>query len=169
MSIGSPPLKAMIRQALYDLKHRYGDEVQVYRLDTAATNYETGAKTAGTTHAYVRKAIVMPSSEARRFFASISFISASKAFISPGQQGWDQVERIFIFDARDLPDTFQEIHPEDWVMYQDKRFEVVMVEQLDDSIGWMVGAKHVKGSQPERIIDLNVVDTLEVSDEAIET
>lgn len=155
---GNPTLNRMIRQTLYDLKKRYGDEITVYKLSSATTDYKTGVKAATTTSVDIRKAVVMPTSEVRKFFASISFISASKSFLSPGQQGWDQSQRGFIIDARDIPGF--EFDPEDWIVYRGQRYEVVMIEKLEYDTGWLIIGKETKGQRPEQDIRLNVVDTL---------
>lgn len=167
MSTGSPALNQMVRQTIYNLKQRYGGEISVYRLDSASTNYETGVKTATKTVYDIRRAVILPAAEMRRFFASISFISASKSFVSPGQQGWDQSQRGFIIDSRDIPGF--EFEPEDWIVYRDRRYDIVTAERLEYDTGWLIIGKEIKGANPEQIINLNVVDTLVVEQEALES
>lgn len=156
---GNPAQNQQIRLALYELKKRYGDFISVYRLLSATTDYETGAKTA-TKESFDTRAIVLPTSEIRRFVANLNFISSSKPFVSPGIHGWDQSQRGFIIDARDIPGF--EFETEDWIVYRDQRYEVSFVEKLEFDTGWFVVAKAVKGSDPEQFIRLNVVDTLVV-------
>ncbi len=163
---GNPTLNRMIRQTLYSLKMRYGAKATVYKLNSAATDYRTGLKTADYISIDVEKCIVMPASEVRRFFASVSFISASKSFLSPGQQGWDQGQRGFIFDARDIPGY--EFEPEHWIVYRGDRYEVSMIERLEFDTGWLVIAKETKGQRPEQDIRLNVVDTLNITQDETE-
>jgi len=164
---GNPTLNKLVRQTIYDLKKRYGAKITVYRLSSAATDYETGVKTATKVSLDVQKAAVLPSSEARRFLTSIAFISASKSFVSPGMQGWDQNVRGFILDARDVPGW--EFEPEDWLVYRDDRYEIVTVERLEFDTGWMIIGKQTKGSVPEQDIRVNVVDTLDLQDSESET
>jgi hypothetical protein len=167
MSTGNPAMLPAIRQTIYNLNNRYGVEISVYRLASAATNYKTGDKSATKTSYDIRKAAVLPAEEMRKFFASISFISASKSFISPGQQGWDQSQRGFLIDARDIPGV--ELQPEDWIVYLNRRYELETIVKLDYNLGWLIVGKELKGSDPEQIINLNVVDTLLVDQEAIES
>ncbi len=164
---GNPSLNRMIRATIYELKKRYGAPITVYRLASATTDYETGVKTATRLSFDIQLAVILPTSEARRFLTSISFISASKSFVSAGGQGWDQSQRGFIIDGRDLLNF--EFEPEDWIVYRGKRYEVTLIEALEFDTGWLIIAKETKGSSPEQIINLNVVDTLEVSQDESET
>ena len=157
---GNPHLNRMVRRTLYDLKKRYGTKTTLYQLTSAATDYRTGSKSASYTSTDVYKTIVLPTSEIRRFFASIAYISESKNFLSPGQQGWDESQRGFIYDARDIEGI--EIEKEDWIVYRNRRYEITKIERLEHDTGWMVIAKETKGQLPEQDIRANVVDTLEV-------
>ena len=163
---GNPTLNKLVRQTIYDLKKRYGAKITIYRLLSTSTDLETGVKTASKESLDVQKVAVLPSSEARRFLTSISFITASKNFVSPGMMGWDQSQRGFILDSRDCPGW--EFEPEDWIVYRDNRYEIVVTERLEFDTGWLVIGKRVKGSVPEQDIRINVVDTLEVEQEESE-
>lgn len=163
---GNPSLNRLVRQTIYELQKSYGAKITLYRLTTAATDYQTGAKTATKESLDIQRAAVLPSSEARRFLTSISFISASKNFVSPGIMGWDQNQRAFMIDARDCPGwTFE---PEDWIVYRDDRYEIVVTEALEYDTGWLVVAKQIKGSVPEQDIRINVVDTLDLGQDESE-
>lgn len=164
---GNPALNRLVRETIYDLKKRYGAKITLYRLLSATTDYDTGAKSATKESLDVQKAAVLPSSEARRFLTSIAFISASKSFVSPGVQGWDQSQRGFILDARDCPGW--EFEPEDWIVYRNRRYDIVVTERLEFDTGWLVIGKEVKGSIPEQDIYINVVDTLDLAQEESET
>lgn len=167
MSQSNPAMLTAIRHTLYTLKQRYGAEISVYQLASASTDYETGAKSATKTSIDIRKAPVLPAQEMRRFFASIAFITSSKAFVSPGQPGWDQSTRGFIIDARDMPGV--ELQPEDWIVYRNRRYEFEAIQRIEFDAGWLVVGKELKGSDPEEIINLNVVDTLDVEQETTES
>lgn len=166
--MSNPSMDHLIKRALYDLKNRYGNEIQIYRLSSASTDYETGVKSATKTVIDVRKAVVMPTAEMRRFFASIAFITASKQFLAPGNQGYDQSSRGFIIEHRDLAEAGHEdfeFQPEDWIVYRGKRYDVEMIERLEFDSGWLVIGKELKGTVPERIINLNVSNALDLQEE----
>jgi hypothetical protein len=152
---------------LYQLKHEYGAEVQIYKLTAASTDYETGVKTATKSVITVRHAVVMPATTMRKIFQGISYLSASKPFASQGGQGWDGTSRAFVFEGRDLPGYEWEV--EDWIVYNDRRYDVSQIEELDFNSGWMIIGKEVKGAVPERIIEVNVVETMIIEDEETDT
>lgn len=156
-------LNRTIRQAIYQLKMEYGSPVDVYKLDSASTDYKTGVKSATTSVIRVRNAVVMPASTVRKMFQGISYLSASKPFASQGGEGWDGTSRAFIFEGRDLPGYVWQV--EDWIVYRDKRYDVSVIEELDCDSGWLIVGKEVKGVVPEQIIKLNVVDSFNPSDE----
>jgi hypothetical protein len=164
---GNPNLNRILQGALYKLKLEYGTEIQVYKLDAASTNYETGVKTATKSVQTVRKAVVLPASSVRKIFQGISYLSVSKPFASQGGQGWDGTSRAFIVEGRDLPGYEWEV--EDWIVYRDKRYDISDIEELEFNSGWMVIGKLVKGQVPERIINVNVVETMNITDEESET
>jgi len=164
---GNPALNRTIRNALYQLKLRYGAPISVYRMTSSSTDLKTGVRT-NTKESYdIELAAVLSSNEARKYFASLSFISSAKSFVSPGQQGWDQNRRGFVIDGEDLRDF--EWDPEDWIVYRDKRYEVEVIEALEHDTGWLIWAKQLKGNTPKRIINLNVTSTLEADQEATQT
>jgi len=165
--MSNPSMDALIKRTLYDLKRRYGNEIQVYRLDSSSTDYETGVKSATTSVIDIRHAVVLPASEMRRYFASIAFITASKQFLSPGNQGFDQSQRGFIVASQDAPDF--EFEPEDWIVYRGKRYDVAVIERLEFDTGWLVIGKELKGTVPERTINLETSNTLEMDDESEST
>lgn len=161
----------LIQRTLYDLKQKYGEEIQIYRLESASTNYETGVKSATKSVIDIRKAIVLPTIEMRRFFASIAFINASKQFLALGNQGFDQSSRGFIIEARDIEPQSSgfEFELEDWIVYRSHRYDVAEIERLEFDVGWLILGKEVKGSIPERVINLNASSVLEIEDESEST
>ena len=162
---GNPNLNRELRLTLYQLKKEYGAPVDVYKLDSASTDYKTGVKTATKSVISVRLAVVMPAITMRKMFQGISYLSASKPFASQGGQGWDGTTRAFIFEGRDLPGYDWEV--EDWIVYRDRRYDVSEIELLEHDSGWLIIGKEVKGVVPERIIQLNVVDSFNPEDEGV--
>lgn len=165
MSNGNPNLNRIIKQAIYELKHSYGAPVDVYKLDSASTDYKTGVKIATKSVISVRKAVVMPATTLRKFTQGISYLSASKPFASQGGQGWDGTSRAFIFEGSDLPGYDWEV--EDWIVHRDRRYDVSDIETLEYDTGWLIIGKEVKGLVPERIIQMNVVDSFNPEDQGV--
>lgn len=166
--MSNPSMNHIVQRTLYDLKQRWGNEISVYKLDSASTDYTTGNKSATKSVVDIRKAAVLPAQEIRRFFASIAFLTASKQFTSPGLHGFDQSRRGFIIEARDLPDGY-EFQPEDWIVYRNRRYDVEIIERLEFDTGWMLIGKELKGSDPEQIINLNVSNALNFAEDVDES
>jgi hypothetical protein len=154
----NPNLQREIRATIYQLKKEYGAPVDVYKMDAASTDYKTGVKTATKSVISVRKAVVMPATTLRKQSMGISYLSASKPFASQGGQGWDGTTTAFIFEGSDLPGYDWEV--EDWIVYRDRRYDVAEIETLGHDAGWLIIGKEVKGAVPERIIQVNVVSSL---------
>lgn len=141
---GNPSLNRMIRQTIYDLKHRFGDAVTVYKVQDSSTDYKTGVRSIETQSYPVKKCIVLPNTMTRELYQGVSYISASKSFTSLGGMAWDQGKRGFIFEGRDLPGYEWEV--EDWIVYRGKRYDVDSIEELEYNAGWMIVAVEVKGA-----------------------
>ena len=155
---GNPMLNRMIRQTIYDLKHRFGGEVTVYKVVDSNTDYKTGDKSINTTSRLVRKAIILPNLLTREIFQGVNYLAASKSFTSLGGQGWDEATRTFIFDGHDLKGyTFE---TEDWVVYRGKRYDIETIEQLEFDTGWLILAKEVKGQISGGSVSLDVEQDL---------
>lgn len=161
----NPNLVRQVRETLYALKLEFGEPVQVYKVGSATTNYETGEKTMNRTSVEVRRCPVMSAAGVRKFAQSVTYLKTSASFVSPGAQGWDQDSRGFILDARDLPVGYI-FEIEDWIVYDGQRYDPKSIEELGNRQGYLVIATRLRGALPERDIRVNVVETFGVSQEA---
>jgi len=152
-----------LRKILYNLKRQYGGRVDVYKLGSTDTNYETGIKTYTRTMICVPKCIVLPVKIQREVVQSISQISADKAFVYGGT--YDAGTRMFIIDARDLPNDY-EIVNDDWLVYDGRRYDIKSITEFEQHAGWTVIGKEVKGVRPEQIFSMRVENILDVDHEA---
>ncbi len=163
MSNENRNLNRFIRRTLYNLKRQYGSRVDVYQLIDTETNYETGVKTASKTATIVYKCIVLPVKIAREVVQTISQISANKAFVYGGS--YDSGARTFIIDSRDMPDDY-EFTNDDWIVYNNKRYEIKSIEEFEQHTAWVIVGKEVRGVTPEQIIQKQVTSNLILEDEA---
>lgn len=154
-------MNRFIRRTLYSLKRQYGGRVDVYKLNTTATDYETGEKTYERTMVTVPKCIVLPVKIQREAVQSISHISANKMFVYGGT--YDAGTRTFIIDARDLPDDY-EITNDDWLVYNGRRYDMKSITEFEQHTGWVIIGKEVKGVRPEQIFHMKADDWLDVED-----
>jgi hypothetical protein len=137
----------LVRQSLYALKRQYGYPVDVYRQLDAETNLQTGVKTIVKTVFPVRRAVVLPGTISREAIQTISVISANKKMLQGGT--FDRGLRNFILDSRDLPAGF-EFNNDDWLVYRNRRYELVSIEEFEAFAGWVLRGKEVFGPRPEQ-------------------
>ena len=132
-----------IRRCIRQMKKEYGNEITVYKLNTATTNYDTGARSKTHTSVYIRRAVVLPVKLSRDVIQTISVISANKQLLQGGTL--DQGVRQIIIDREDVPTTF-DIHKDDWIVYSGKRYDVKTVDEYEYKTAWLVTAKMVEGN-----------------------
>ena len=121
-------LTLQIRRALYSLKREYGARVDVYKLDTAATNVKTGVTTIDKQVFPIKYAIVLPMRLNREVVQSISLISSNKEFVSGG--GFEAGTRDVIIDRRDCP-SLPDLTQNDWLVYDDEKYQIKTVEAFE--------------------------------------
>ncbi len=159
MSVTNYNLNNRIRQALYILKRAFGGTVTLYKLRDTTTDYETGQKTVDTVSYTISRCIVLPVRLQREVIQTISIISANKKFVQGG--AYDSGLREFIIDARDLPRGLL-IRQDDWLVYDDRRYELKIVHELEQKTGWHIIGKEVLGPS---VIRLDVRETVSPGDE----
>lgn len=159
----NPGLQRAIRDALYRLKLDYGVLVDVYKLNSSETDYDTGLKTEDITKTRVRRAVKMPAATLRSKYVSPYFTQTNKPFITKGD-GWDEVTDLFIFDGQDLRNY--DFALQDWIIHDSVRYEVKEIEELGNKAGWAVLTTLAKGSPPCEIHDPLVEQDVNLSDGA---
>ncbi len=150
MDIVNHSLNRRIRQALYTLKRGFGSTVRLHKLLDASTDYKTGAKSFDSSVVTIHRCIVLPVKVQREVVQSISVISANKEFVYGGT--YDAGTRIFIIDARDLPKGYI-IQNDDWIEFENYRYSLKTIEELEQHTGWTIVAKRVIGPN---ITELNL-------------
>lgn len=137
-----------LRQLLYSLKMEYGAYVVIYKLVSSSTDERTGTKTTDVTPFKVRRAVVLPNAIRRVDFKSSALIASNREF-SQGGYG-DSGTRSFIVDRRDVP-TLPQLTADDWLVYDNRKFQVATVEELDVA-GWLITAKELVGEVPDNLL-----------------
>lgn len=148
-------LNRRIRQALYTLKRAFGSTVTFYKLIDSDTDYTTGQKVSTTTSYTIPRCIVLPVRIQREVVQTISIISANKGLLQGGT--YDAGQREFVIDARDLPVIPRQ---DDYLVYNDRRYEFKEVYELEQRTGWHIVAKEVIKTD---VINLSVSDILTVN------
>jgi hypothetical protein len=155
----NPMLNRFIRRTLYSLKRQYGNAIDLYKLIDTETNYKTGVKTVSKSVVTIRKCIILPVKIAREVVQTITHISANKMFIYGGS--YDAGTRMFIIDARDLPNNY-EIVNDDWLVYNNRRYEIKSIEEFEQHTAWVIVAKEVKGVEPEQIYHIRLTEQFDL-------
>jgi hypothetical protein len=159
-------MNRFIRRTLYSLKRQYGGRVNVYKLNSTDTDYETGEKTYDRTMITVQKCIVLPVQIKRETVQTISHISANKAFVYGGS--YDAGTRTFIIDTRDLPNDY-EVTDDDWLVYDGRRYDIKSISEFEQHTAWVIIGKEVKGVRPEQIFHMKAENWLDVEHEVEQT
>ncbi len=134
----SANLNRRIRQLLYSLKRQYGGPVTVYKLEDSTTDYQSGVKRQLVTFTNIARAIILPVKVVREIATSITIVAANKMMVYGGS--YDAGTRQFILDAQDLPRDFQ-LAKDDFIMYNDRRYEVKSYEEFEFHTAWSVIGK----------------------------
>ena len=157
----NPGLQRRIRDALYQLKLDWGVLVDVYKLVSSETDYDTGEKQDVIAKTTVRRAVKMPAETARASYISPYFTQTNKPFITKGA-GWDEVTDVFVFDGRDLRNYEFEI--QDWITWNHQRYEIKSFEEIGQGAGWVVLTTWAKGSPPYESYPVSVDHAMELVD-----
>lgn len=139
MTVINHSLNRRIRQALYALKRGFGSTVKLYKPTTTTTDYKTGIKTSGSTSITIHRCIVLPARIQREVIQSIV---GNREFAYGGS--YDADTRIFVIDSRDLPKGYI-IQNDDWLEYDNYRYNPKTIEELEQHTGWTITAKRVIG------------------------
>lgn len=155
-----------IRGNINRLKKEYGGVVSIYILGGVSTDYETGQKVATHTSYQINRAIVLPSRLSRDAVQSISLISVNKKIVQGGT--YDVATRTFIIDRRDVP-AITAIGEDDWLVYDNKRYEIKWVDEFEQQTAWVIVARAVTGAPLEQDIPRIHNNFLAIADKATAT
>ncbi len=155
-----------IHRCIYQMKREYGGPIQINILGAIDTDLKTGVKSAVQTSYDIKRAVVLPVRISRQVIQSISMISANKKFVQGGT--FEQGTRTFIIDRRDCP-TLTEIHNEDWVVYDNKRYEIKWIDEFEQRTAWVLVGKELEGAQKNEVFSVPPSSTMAVVDIAAAT
>jgi len=133
-----------IRRCVSQMKREYGGPITLYKLEDTTTNLATGVKTVSRTSTSITRAIVLPNRLSRELIQSISLISANKKVVQGGT--FDAGTRTFIIDRRDAVGV--ELSKDDWIVYNDKRYDIKWIEEFEQGTAWIVNAREIESVIP---------------------
>lgn len=149
-----------ITQLLYTLKKDYGYPLELYRYTNLNLDTVTGKREITREVIKVSRAIVLPSTLARRFEYDRTFIAGNKDF-SYGAS-FDVNTRQVLIDAKDLSKNF-DIELDYSAIYENARYQVKTLERIDCRLAYILTLVKTKGSLKEEVFNLRVGNTLGVT------
>lgn len=148
-----------LRKQLYSLGHRFGVPAEVYSLVDGIFNPATGKKTSESyTRFLLRKFISFSVTYAAKFEYDLSFIAANKNFTYGAE--FEVGDRVAIILRSEGPQDI--VFNDMWIVYNEKRFDILKKEEIDFNLGWILQLRHVQGSKRTRIVDKYVTHYLTV-------
>ena len=156
----NPSLQRFIRRNIYAMKRQYGARIDLYRVVSSETDHLTGEKTVVKEVHRIRRAPVLPYTMRRDVTQTISIISADKQFVYGGF--YDSARREIIIDARDIPSDW-EIRPEDYMVFESSRWEVVSIQKFEYDTGWVIGVKNLPNMPAYEIRDVLVTQDMSIT------
>lgn len=148
---------SFLRDQLYALKMSYGFPGAIYRTTIGDTDLTTGKKSITRTKYEIEKAIILPIKYETVQFLSAALLKAARSFAYGGFQ--DQETKRILLDGDDLAQDF-EIQPEDYFVYDHKKFEIVHAEKLEDGLGYQLIVKRLVGAPVNEIHELKVYQSI---------
>ena len=148
-----------IRTTLYALKRAFGTDVVLSKFTSSTVNYATLTKTTSVTSYSIHKCIVLPTRVRREVINTVSQLTESKTWINGGS--YDSSLRIFVIDARDLPQGLI-IDRDDYFMYDNRKYNIEEIQELEYHTGWSLIVKQLLNTT---ITAVNTNDTANLTDE----
>lgn len=146
-----------MKTQMYALKRDYGFPAAVYRTTPGATNLETGEKSITRVKYAIDNVIVLPNKADTLGFYAAPLLQASRPFAYGGFQ--DQDLKFMMIDGEDLPVDFR-LEQSDTIVYENKKFEIVTLLEIEDQLGYLVTAKWLKGESPNEVHEAVVYQAL---------
>lgn len=154
----APNQLSFVRQALYSLKRDYGYFLDVYKTIQEDVDQKTGKRTRTRKVYRIAKAVVLPSTLARKFKYDLSYIAANKNFTYGDY--YDVNSRLVIIDAADARRF--ELAVNDGVIFEHHRYVIKQVVKLEYGLGFLVTMTETVGAIPFEIFSIRVESPLQI-------
>jgi hypothetical protein len=153
----------VLRQIMYQLKRGYGTAGALYRITPGTTNLETGQKSITRVKYSIDRMVVLPFKFTSQGFYGSALLKAGREFSYGGFQ--EQDLKYVIVDGLDLPEGF-EVLPEDYLIFEHKKFEIVNIEKLEDGLGYKLVANFLRGSIPNEVHEASIYQSIRLTQAA---
>lgn len=153
--------RKIIEKAIYSLKNEFGYPVDLYKVQKADYDPQTGLNNYNIEKIEIEKAVIFPTTMHRNFFFSISVIQANSQFVQGGDIQIN--DRQLIIDGKDLPRDYV-INVDDYFVWEGKRYDIMKTEALEYKTGWTILGRRVQGSRGGQIHERTLQSNLTVFD-----
>lgn len=126
-----------LKKIIYALKRAYGLTITLYQPDTTTTNYETGVLVRTWTTTTIKKAIILPYKEQRKFEYDLAYLKTCVNFTYGGY--YDVKKRTIIIDKKDLT---TDITINDYIDFDDQRWEVQDISMAENNRAYILTVAH---------------------------
>ena len=142
-----------IKNVLYSLKRKFGQEIEFIFKVTSTANSRTGKITVTKDSFNIRRGILLPSQLEKEFTYNLTFIASNKNFTYGGL--YDTTTRRVILDAVDLPNQFT---PEigQTLIFDARRWDIKKVQEFQIGRGFFLIVKQVTSIDLEQLIKRHV-------------
>lgn len=154
---------AMTRQVLYGLKRQYPARFDIYVMGDQTSDARTGRRTVSKTVYPVERGVALPAKMDRAEKRSISQISANKGLVMGAF--YDTTARRFIVDRDDVSEI-AELTEDDWLVFNNRKYQIVNIQEFEDDAAWMITARALLGETPEQIFLVNADNMVNLNDQA---
>jgi hypothetical protein len=152
-----------VRRTLYNLKRKYGAQMDIYKTITMSVDQKTGRRSTTRVKYTVKKCILLPVTLARK----ITIYVISRTFPYGGE--YDTTARIAIVDATDFPKGVTITNDDYCIIKQrerEHRYEIKTVEQMEGDFAYILSLKETVGAPPQSIIFQSVGSRLHIEQTA---
>ena len=151
MKNANPIHDRFMRLAMYVHKRRSGATVFVRRKVQVVADPATG-QTQWTIQTWkLRWVVILPAKRQRDAKVNAAAMAANRAIVQGG--GYDTGTRHFLFDRRDVPRDLV-LQKDDWIVFNDRHYDIVSIEDYEFNTAWLVVAKELCG-RVEVIADIH--------------
>lgn len=155
----------LIKRVLYTLKRQHGVPVTLMQRTSSTVDLPTGNKTVAYRSIDIARALELPDVSQRKFAYDLAFIFANRSFTYGAH--FDIGMKRFLIDQSDMG-TFQ-LKLDDYIIFNNKRYEVKQLEEVGQGRAFDVTAVEVKTGNNYRIITQSITSVLAFNHEVVPT
>jgi hypothetical protein len=140
-----------IKHLLYRLKRDLGIPASFYKFEVVSVNYQTGVSTTTRSKTAISRVVLLPEKIRTRFEYDLTFLAANKNFAYGGF--FQTRDRQVIIDASDLA---VEVEMDEYLVFQNRRYNVVQITPLDYDAGWYLVVRETQEQDPNQLTETQV-------------